>query len=225
MVSTYYNLDQIADAVGKGDHRNIVGGMWDEIGRMQFEYVQREGLAREARFLDVGCGCLRGGLYFIDYLDLGHYYGIDMSQALLDAGYDEELGPRGLQGKLPRENLFCTADFDATGFGVRFDAGLALSVFTHLPLNHIRLCFARLAQAMRPGARFYATFFLVPEDADWTMALKHDPGGIVTYPERDPYHYTRDDVAHALAELPWRLLRLEKWDHPRNQTMGVFERV
>ncbi|MEZ5285162.1 MAG: hypothetical protein R2712_10210 [Vicinamibacterales bacterium] len=37
------------------------------------------------------CGCLRGGVHFVSYLADGHYFGMDRSEALLDAGREHEL--------------------------------------------------------------------------------------------------------------------------------------
>lgn len=42
-------------------HRIAVGGMWDEIGKLQFEFMVKQGLKPHHKFLDIGCGSLRGG--------------------------------------------------------------------------------------------------------------------------------------------------------------------
>jgi len=223
-ISPYYNVARSKKIVEQGDHRGAIGGMWDEIGKLQIDYLTKDGLAPADRLLDVGCGCLRGGVHFVDYLDAGNYFGIDLSEDFLNAGYEVELAGLNLQHKLPRENLHTTSEFDATSFGVKFDAVLALSVFTHLPINHIKLCLARLAPSVRTGAKFYATFFNMPDDSDWTEPALHTPGGITTYPDRDPYHYARGDVEFCRG-LDWRLDRLEEWDHPRDQWMAVFVRT
>ena len=47
------------DEIKKGKHRESVGGMWDEIGCLQFEFLKKQGLLPEHKFLDVGCGSLR----------------------------------------------------------------------------------------------------------------------------------------------------------------------
>lgn len=224
-ISRYYDTDYIKERVRQGTHRGVVGGMWDEIGELQFNYVKEHGLTPNMRFLDVGCGCLRGGLHFINYLDTGCYYGIDLSQELMDAGYNTELSQVGLQGKLPRKNLHCTGVFDADHFGVSFDKALALSVFTHLSLNHIKLCLTRLAEVMKPGGQFFATIFNSPRDHDWSQRLLHTPGNVTTYPDRDPFHYHLDDLKLCCRGLPWELQRLESWNHPRDQWMAIFVRI
>lgn len=225
MVSRYYDLSKTADIVRLGQHRSLIGGLWDKIGELQFGYLAKDGLTTDMKLLDVGCGCLRGGVWFVDYLDAGNYYGIDISPDLLEVGYETELTQLGLQSKLPHKNLYCTGDFETGAFSTVFDAAIALSVFTHMPLGYVRQCLTRLAADMRPGGRFYATFFVVPDGADWTAPMTHAPGGIVTYPDRDPYHYRQEDIAGAVTDLPWRLDRVSTWNHPRNQYMAVFERT
>jgi len=224
-ISPYYNLERSRKRVEKGMHRETIGGMWDEIGKLQFDHLVNAGLMPSDRLLDVGCGCLRGGTHFVEYLEAGNYFGIDISEDLLNAGYEVELGKLNLQHKLPRENLLTTQDFDATPFAVEFDAVLALSVFTHLPINHIKLCLARLMPSVRPGAKLFATVFNISADSDWTKSTLHTPGGVTTHPEHDPYHYTRSDLEFCCHGLNWRLEQLEEWDHPRDQWMAVFVRT
>jgi len=219
-----YSDSALVAAVMSGKHRSFVGGMWDEIGGLQRDFVLGEGLTPDMRLLDIGCGCLRAGVHFVRYLNAGNYYGIDISQALIDAGYEIELAAAGLQSKMPRSNLNCNGGFEASMFGVKFDVAIAQSVFTHLPLNHFKLCMARAADYMRPGGTLYATVFLPPDGADWTRPITHSPGGIVTYPDADPFHYQEADVGYAVADLPWTLLEIRDWNHPRNQKMAIFRR-
>ena len=224
-INQYYNLQKAAEAVRSGNHRAWIGGLWDEIGQLQFDFLRNRGLTPEMRVLDVGCGCLRGGVHLVKYLAPGNYFGMDISQELLDAGYERELGRLDLQHKLPRENLLCTGDFNAKHFGVTFSLAMAQSLFTHLPLNHIKLCLTRLADVVRVGGVFYATVFLSPEDHDWSQPLLHARGGITTYPADDPYHYRTDDLACCAAGLPWHFHLLGDWQHPRDQSMVMFVRT
>lgn len=38
-----------------------VGGDWEKIGKLQFEFLVSRGLRPHHRMLDIGCGTLRGG--------------------------------------------------------------------------------------------------------------------------------------------------------------------
>jgi SAM-dependent methyltransferase len=220
----YDDLQRLAADVAEGRHRDVIGGMWDVVGELQLEFLKGQGLAPHHRLLDVGCGSLRGGVRFVDWLNAGNYFGIDISAALLEAGYERELGPLGLQAKLPQGNLRTTGDFDATPFGVQFDMALAQSVFTHLPLNMIAACLEQTARVMKPGGRFFATFFRAPDGASWSQTLTHEPAGIVTTAVSDPYHYRISDMAWA-AQGVWRTRLIGDWSHPRGQQMIAFERL
>ena len=89
--SPYYDLSAGAEARRRQRPRQEVGGLWDQVGRLQLDFLRGRGLEPEARLLDVGCGCLRGGVHLVEYLSPGRYYGIDISPALLEVGYDVEL--------------------------------------------------------------------------------------------------------------------------------------
>lgn len=201
-----------------GRHRELVGGLWDEIGRLQFDFLVRDGLRPDERLLDVGCGCLRGGVHFVRYLEPGRYYGLDVSAALLRAGYDVELPRAGLAGRLPRENLLVNGRFEAWRFGVRFDAALAQSLVTHLPAGDVRLCFAGIARAVRPGGRFYVTFFEAPEGGA-PPELRHSPGGITSFADRDPYHYRLSELRALAGARHWDVQYVGEWSHPRAQRL------
>ena len=224
-IDAYYDVENVADLVRRGHHRGVVGGLWDEIGQLQFDYLLGQGLAPETRLLDIGCGCLRGGVHLVRYLNPGNYFGIDVSQELLDAGYDVELAAAKLQSRLPRENLNANGTFDAGMFGVQFDVAIAQSVFTHLSYNQLKLCMARTARCVRPGGKFYLTIFLADEGEDWTGPIRHSPGGISTRPDANPFHYQHSDLMHAVAGLPWSLVEVVEWGHPRGQRMAVFQRL
>lgn len=64
--------------ISKKDHREFVGGMWDQLGRLQLEFMIGAGLKPHHKLLDIGCGCLRGGIYYIQYLV--HRFGVKMEK-------------------------------------------------------------------------------------------------------------------------------------------------
>jgi hypothetical protein len=223
MESLYFDAAQIQAEVDAGHHRQVIGDMWDTIGKLQFDYLRKNGLLPQHRLLDLGCGCLRGGVHFIRYLAPGNYFGTDLNASLLTAGYDLELPGAGIQDRMPRENLGCSSEFDSE-FGVQFDFALAQSLFTHLVFNRIRQCLERLVFQMKPGGLFFATFFELPEGQAAWMPLRH-PHGVVTHDVADPYHYRFADLKHAAANLPWATHYMGDWNHPRDQRMVLFERL
>ena len=220
-VSPYYDADFISQTMDAGKHRDFIGGVWEELGALQFETLKAQGLKPAHKFLDIGCGCLRGGVHFVPYLDAGHYYGCDINEQLLEVGYKEELSEQD-RGKLPRDHLKTIGDFDFSVFETRFDYALALSVFTHLPFNHIRICLERLAAQMNPGGVFLATCFLVDEDQPTYLPHAHPVGGVVTQGAEDPYHYYLSDFEACTRKTPWTVTHVSDFDHPRSQALLRF---
>ncbi len=231
--SSGYGRELSEDEVAADAHRDFVGGRWQEIGRLQFDFLVARGLRPRDILVDIGCGPLRGGIHFIHYLEPGHYYGIDRNASLLEAGLRLELsaaavGPEGqaidLRGRIPPGHLLHSTRFEFERLGVRADYALAQSVFTHVPLNSVRLCLANLAPWMKPGASFYASYFRCEDGHPVAQSLEHSGGAIQTWGDRDPYHYSVDDMRHCARGLGWGLEPLGEWGHPAGQEMLRFSR-
>ncbi|MFO1412669.1 MAG: class I SAM-dependent methyltransferase [Burkholderiales bacterium] len=212
-----YWRELTAEEIAAGKHREFVGGLWDEIGALQFDFLRAQGLAPDDALLDVGCGALRGGVHFIRYLAAGRYCGLDVNASLLDAGR-RELGDALLRDKAP--HLVVSSEFDFAAFGRRFPYALAVSVFTHLDLNRILLCLARMREALAPGGRFFATWFEAPAPA--CREPQRHAQGIVTYYLNDPYHYAFAEMEAMAALAGMRVERIGDWGHPRGQRMLCF---
>jgi hypothetical protein len=165
----------------------------------------------------------------VEYLKPNHYFGQDLSIELINAGYEKELPP-ALQSKLPRTHLSANHDFDFSFLGPQLvDVAMAQSVFTHLPLNHIRRCLAQLAPHLKTGGIFFATAWIIAENhplnLPYTQAGKLDDTAIVTTDIADPYHYHFADMQHAAKNLPYRPTLIGDWQHPRHQSMLSFEKI
>lgn len=206
------------DEIAKGIHKEFVGGLWEELGLLQFEFLQKQGLLPEHKFLDVGCGSLRGGVHFIPYLHAGNYYGLDINTSLIEAG-KIELAQINCLDKNP--NLLVNDKFEFSRFGVQVDFALALSVFTHLFLNHIGRCLVEIKKILKPQGVFYATFFQAPSPV-YLPHIQHQPGGITTCYDSDPFHYSLDEF-QVLARNAGLITELVgEWHHPRAQKMLLF---
>jgi SAM-dependent methyltransferase len=215
-----YDKQLTDEEVAYGYHRDFVGGMWETIGRQQFEFLVGRGLMPSHRLIDVGCGCLRGGVHFVGYLDPGNYYGIDVNASLIKAARDVELPAAGLAQR--GAHLLVDGAFDFGRFGATFHFALAQSVFTHLPVNSIERCLVRLAEVVEPGGRFYATYFESPSPHH-IGTISH-PSDVVTHLDADPFHYHFSVFEFLSRGLPWSVKNLGDWEHPRSQHMLEFVR-
>jgi SAM-dependent methyltransferase len=199
-------------------HRRAVGGLWDEVGRLQLDYLVSEGLRPDDYLLDVGCGSLRGGVHFIRYLEPGHYFGVDKSRERLDAGRSVELPRHGLINKHPI--LEVIDDFAFERLGRRFDYAIAQSVFTHLPANLVERCLHGVGAALDAGGRFYATFNEPEAGAD---AAPVDRSELPF--RKDPIYWYRFDQLRAACEGTGLTAEyIGEWGHPRGQKMALFRK-
>jgi SAM-dependent methyltransferase len=216
-----YGRQLTDEEIAQGVHRKFVGGMWERIGRHQFDFLRDRGLRPEHRLLDVGCGALRGGVHFIRYLNVGGYYGIDINASLLAAGRDVELPAAGLVDRQP--HLLLNDRFEFSCFGVTFPWALAQSVFTHLPLNSIDRCLVNMAEVLEPGGRLYATYFEAASPHH-VQEIQH-PGGTVTFSDANPFHYHFSAFEFLVSDLPLTVNNIGNWEHPRAQHMLEFVRT
>ncbi len=221
MPNIYEDPKRVEEMTRNGEHRDVIGGLWDEMGVWQFEFCKDRGLNSSDIFLDIGCGSFRGGVHFARYLQPAHYFGVDAHAVLLDAGYERELVPRGLDSRVPRSNLLETQVFEFERFDRKFDFVLAQSVFTHLPLNMISLCLSNLSKVLTDGARFFATFFKVGEDVDLSQSVDRG-NGITSRFHSNPYHYRLSDFDRMARDLPFDLFFHDDALHPRGHSIVEF---
>lgn len=216
-INAYYRQLSSAEIEEKA-HREFVGGLWNELGRLQFDFLLEAGLKPNHNLLDIGCGCLRGGLYYIAYLNEGNYFGLDINQSLVDAG-KIELEEAGLSHKKP--NLLIDDSFSLQRFGKKFDYIVSISVFTHLPFNNIIRCLSNVKECLLPNGVYYSTYFQAPESSH-LEPITQRPGGVVTKYDSDPYHYSIEELAYMAGLANLDVTVLGDWGHPRNQKIAVF---
>ena len=106
-----------------------VGGLWEEAGAAQFEFLCSQGLKPHHYLLDIACGSLRGGTKFIPFLDAGHYMGVDQEEMLIRLGVEKELGPKLYTEKKPQLLVSDSFEFDKLDHSPHY--ALAISLFTH----------------------------------------------------------------------------------------------
>lgn len=205
-------------------HRGTVRGtaaFWDELGRLQLDYLVGQGLRPDHYLLDVGCGPLRAGVHFIGYLEPGHYAGIDKRGDNLERARKVELPRLGLEDREPL--LLVNGAFEFGRLGQTFDYALAQSVFTHLPLNAIVRCLVEMGQVLRPGGRFYATIYENPQGKGNLDELRQSER-VVSHYDRDKFHYDLDALRWACEGTGLAVSYEGDWGHPDNQKMVVFTR-
>lgn len=203
-------INDNAMSIHEHGHRAFVGGdgeYWDTLSRLQFDFLVAHGLKPHHRFIDIGCGALRGGRRFIEYLDPGRYHGIDKHIELIIYGVNDELGSEMFRAKRPH---FVVSDrFEFERFGRVFRFGLAQSLFSHLTLADIDRCLARLAAVTDRGCRLYATFYEVDRPRE-NAPTSHSIAG---------FSYTSTELGLVARKSSWTSHYIGEWGHPRGQKM------
>lgn len=143
------------------------------------------GMTPEDLLLDIGCGSLRLGHKAVPFLKPGHYWGTDASLALMRHGRLHELP---VPEALPEDHLIEDATFAFPGLPDSITLALAFGVFTHLP--HAELTTA--LQNLRRFPNLRATLFTV--FLSDTPGPTRQPDGVVTHPDRPPYHVPEAQV-------------------------------
>jgi hypothetical protein len=204
-------LSRLESALGVGGsgHRGYVGGKWDEIGKLQFDFMVGRGLRPEDVFLDIACGSLRGGVHFIKYLDPGNYLGIDKERTLVQRGLSREL-PRAVR-KDKRPEFVVSDAFEFDRFSRKARLSLAQSLFTHLIPPQIELCLANLRAYVPDEHEAYATFMAGDSGANPSAS-----------DDEKRFHYTVAELAGIGERTGWRADYLGDWGHPRGQVMMRF---
>lgn len=202
-----------ADRIEEFGHRSFVGGdgkYWDEISRLQYDLLIANGLLPHHVILDIACGSLRAGKEFIRYLNKGNYLGLDKEIDLIILGVACELGVEEFKNKRPK---FVVSDkFDFSGFPVKPDFAIAQSLFTHLTLNDISLCLARLREFAGREVRLFATFFAVNEPVENPKVSD----------AIECFFYTVDEMKETAERSGWKTSYVGDWGHPRGQHLLRF---
>jgi SAM-dependent methyltransferase len=129
---------------------------WED-GELLFEFAKAHGLVPSHYMLEVGCGALRAGRFFIDYLEPGHYFGLDHNEHVLSAAR-EEIVLQGLVDK--KATLFQSTDFDLSLLpeGIRFDFAWSHSVMTHMTPSQVEACLGAVFGRMAENGVYFSTY-------------------------------------------------------------------
>ncbi len=151
---------------GKNWHREAVAGkrwrdekVWEAVGKLQLDFLRKQGMVPTDKLLDFGCGALRFGVHAAKYLRAGNYWGVDKETDLIRAGKWVE-GPRYNVPEAKLKGLRTISDFDLSVLPreLRFDFAMAHSIITHLTIEDSGRLVQAVMRKMKPTGSFFATF-------------------------------------------------------------------
>ncbi|MEZ5776739.1 MAG: class I SAM-dependent methyltransferase [Paracoccaceae bacterium] len=142
---------------GDPNHRAYVGPpqQYDFMGATQFRLMTALGMREDHRLLDIGCGSLRAGKLFIQYLLPDRYFGIEPNGWLIEDAKRLEIGADIFAIKRPRFDGNDAMRFDV--FGETFDYVVAQSIFSHTGADVFGKALAAAQAVLAPRGQFLFT--------------------------------------------------------------------
>ncbi len=174
---------------------------YDFMGATQFRLLTTLGLRENHSLLDVGCGSLRAGRFFISYLQSGNYYGIEPNHWLIKDAVENQIGVDQIRIKQPKFDF--NTDFNVGIFGEKFDFVVAQSIFSHTGLDLLSKALSNFKTVIKEDGIIAVTFIHGQNDSK-------DKGWI--YPEC--VSYTKTTLTEKLENLGFSYLEIP-WYHPR----------
>jgi hypothetical protein len=199
-----------SESVDELGHRRYVGGYWEQVGQLQFDFLKNQGLQPHHVLLDVACGSLRGGRFFIPYLDPGNYLAIEKEESLVEAGRRHEVADKVWAERKPE--IVITDSFQFELLSRRPNFALAQSLFSHLESQDIERCLEKLYPLAAPGCQFFATFF---ECHVVRFYLRRSQSFT-------NFKYTRNQMRQFGERCGWEARYIGDWNHPRHQKMMLY---
>lgn len=145
-------LRLLSGSAGRRHERVGSPHLWRMKRQFQIDFLRGQGLAPGHRLIDIGCGTLRGGIPLIEYLEPGHYTGIEVRPEVLEEGR-RELHDAGLEAKQP--TLVCSDDLSGLALEPA-DFVWAFSVLIHMPDDVLRSAVGFAARHLKPDGVFLA---------------------------------------------------------------------
>lgn len=149
-ISLFSNRDKQSQ-----ERHKLVGppGMWKMKRDFQINFLINTGLIPSHKFLDIGCGTLRGGIPIIKFLDGQCYWGIDVRKNVLDEAKGE-LHLAGLEEKKPA--LHEVSNYSELNLNQKFDRIFAFSVLIHMSDLILAECLNFVSNNLSDKGEFFA---------------------------------------------------------------------
>jgi SAM-dependent methyltransferase len=151
-----YQMKSRLGLISDADRRHGMVGpiyLWKMKRNFQIRFLQSVGMAPGDYVLDFGCGVLRGGLPMIEYLNVGHYYGIESRSAVLDEGI-KALQEARLESKAP--TLLVIDDLSTATLDRKIDLIWAFSVLIHMEDRILDAYLGFVSRHLERNGRMYA---------------------------------------------------------------------
>jgi hypothetical protein len=125
-------------------------------GGIYFDVAINHGLKPHHNCIDYGCGSLRVGQHFIDYLDAQKYTGVDVVSDFYEAGISL-LKPGTIERKQPKFYVISPAALEAARL-TKPDFIFSFAVLKHVPPDELNFYFRSIVSMMTANTTAVITF-------------------------------------------------------------------
>ena len=176
--------------------------LYDFMGASQFRLLCTLGLRAHHSLLDIGCGSLRSGRLFINYLDEGNYFGIEPNKWLIEEAITSQVGQDLIRIKKPQFDY--NSEFDTSVFSREFDFILAQSIFSHASFDLVRIALHNSKDSLKRDGLIAANFAIGKGDSKGSRWVYPD---LVNY-NQETIKRLADDAGLQIIGIPWYHPRL-----------------
>jgi len=152
----------------KEERRHALVGpakLWKMKRDFQLRFLSDMDLKPGHYLFEIGCGTLRGGVPLIQYLENGHYFGVEVREEVLDEGR-KELREAGLEGKNP--TLLLSPKIAQLTVNRKFDYIWAFSVLIHMNDKILNDTLSFVSKHLSEEGVFYANVIIGDrKEGDW----------------------------------------------------------
>jgi len=131
---------------------------YEIVGNMQLNFLKLEGCHPDSIVGEIGCGCLCGGHKIINYLNSGHYIGVDPNSWLIETAL--ETRP---ELKLKNPRFLSNDDFSLPE---PVDYIISHSILSHAANWQLPLFFNNLKKSMKSQAKIIASIRFAEKDSN-----------------------------------------------------------
>lgn len=161
---------QIRKWVGPFDDKELYFNMGEEQSKKIIDWLSIE---PEHKILDIGCGCGRIAIHFLNYLnEQGQYTGVDNHKELIGYCKDNISEKRGnfqfhhidvFNGIYNKDGSLKAQEVSLPAENESVDIVIMWSVFTHMYFNDIEPYLKEIYRTLKKGRRFIASLNLYNE--------------------------------------------------------------
>jgi hypothetical protein len=170
--------------------------IFETVGRKTLSLLVERGLQANHKLLDIGCGCLRCGIWIIPFLEEECYFGIEPNIEMMRFGTDVLLQPSLLEQKKPHFDH--NSDFDFSVFQQKFDFFVARSIWTHASRKQIEVCLDNFVKSRNKNGKMLVSY--IPPVGLNTAYLDHEWLGISHLSNDEGYAYHKLEWIEAVCQ-------------------------